>query len=366
MLCDPYQNPLINIENISFSYDGDGHQKLLNNISFSIREGEFFCLLGASGCGKTTLLRMISGLQNPQSGQIIVNGNTQKKNKIGMVFQDLALFSHMTVAKNVGFSLRHLSRTDRRARIDEMLDLVGLTEKRRFYPHELSGGQKQRLAIARALAPKPDIILLDEPFLSQDLNLRTQIRDDIMHILRESGVAALLVTHDPEEAMQFADRIAILKDGKIEQLASPHKIYNDPATPYVAAYFGQANHFYGVVEGGGVTTDVGFIPLDGETMEDGQKVHIIARPEAFRLNLHDVAVDHNHPDHHHTHANIAESKYLGRSTLIHMDVVNLDAKTHGSHIHVRVPGIHKINKHAIHDVYLDHSQIFIFQDNDAL
>lgn len=358
MLCEKYQNPLVSLENISFSYEKNSSKKLLDNISFSIHEGEFFCLLGSSGCGKTTLLRMIAGLQKPQSGSITIN-NDNCAHKVGMVFQDLALFSHMSVARNVGFALRHLSRAERRERTNEMLDLVGLLSKRSAYPHELSGGQKQRLAIARALAPKPDLILLDEPFLSQDLNRRTQIRDDIMHILREAGVAALLVTHDPEEAMQFADRMAIMNEGKIEQLASPHKIYNDPATPYVASFFGQVNHFYGTVENGGLSTDVGFIPAND--IADGQQIHVVARPEAFRLTDHDPSVDHHDPHHTHTHANIAESKYLGRSTLIHMDTIDVDNNRQGTHIHVRVPGIHKIAKDKIHDVYVDPTQIFIFE-----
>ena len=253
-LCDHYQNPVVELKNICFSY-GRTREPVLNDISLTIQPGEFLCLLGESGCGKTTLLRLIAGLQSPQSGSITADDNY---GTIGMVFQDLALFSHMDVARNVGFALRHLSKTERKERITEVLDLVGLLSKRHCYPHELSGGQKQRLAIARALAPKPGLILLDEPFIAQDYNRRAHIRDEIMHILRESGVSALLVTHDPEEAMHFSDRIAIMKEGCIEQIASPHKIYNDPATPYVASFFGQVNHFYGSVKDGGLKTDIGF------------------------------------------------------------------------------------------------------------
>lgn len=359
-LCDHYQNPVVEIKNLSFSYD-QKQGKILDDVSLAIQSGEFLCLLGESGSGKTTLLRLIAGLQKPQSGSVCVNGEIDMRHhRIGMVFQDLALFSHMSVAKNVEFALRHLSRVERKQRVKDMLDFVGLSDKRSCYPHELSGGQKQRLAIARALAPKPDLILLDEPFISQDYNRRCQIRDDIMHILRASGVAALLVTHDPEEAMQFADRIAIMHDGRIEQIASPHKIYNDPATPYVASFFGQVNHFYGQIKNGGLQTDIGYIPVNDYS--EGEKIHVIARPEAFRLENHDEAIDHHDPNHAHSHATIAESKYVGRSTLIHMDALDLDRNSKGSHLHVRVPGVHKISKSNVHDVFVDPSQVFVFKD----
>lgn len=358
-LCDHYQNPVVEVKNLSFSY-GQKQNNILDDISLTIQSNEFMCLLGESGSGKTTILRLIAGLQKPNQGSVFVSGENEKRHhRIGMVFQDLALFSHMSVAKNIEFALRHLSRTERKARIKEMLDFVGLLDKQSCYPHELSGGQKQRLAIARALAPKPDLILLVEPFISQDYNRRCQIRDDIMHILRASGVAALLVTHDPEEAMQFADRIAIMHDGKIEQIASPHKIYNDPATPYVASFFGQVNHFYGQVSNGGLQTDIGYIAVND--YPDGENIHVIARPEAFRLQHHDPAVDHHDPNHAHSHATIAESKYVGRSTLIHMDAYDLDCNEKGSHLHVRVPGIHKISKDDVHDVFVDPTQVFVFQ-----
>jgi len=357
-LCDQYINPVVEIKNISFSYDGTS-SKILTDVSLSIQEGEFLSLLGESGSGKTTLLRLIADLQKPTSGTVKVNGQkNQSDHKIGMVFQDLALFSHMNVSRNISFAIRHLSRADRKNRINEMLDLVGLRDKGTCYPHELSGGQKQRLAIARALAPKPDLILLDEPFIAQDYNRRAQIRDDIMHILRESGVAALLVTHDPEEAMQFADRIAIMHQGKIEQIASPHKIYNAPSTPYVASFFGQVNNFYGTIKNGGLETDIGFIPIKGHA--DGDNIHVIARPEAFQLQGHDPSIDHHDPNHKHSHATIAETKYVGRSTIIHMDSFNIDQNCKGTHIHARVPGIHKISKDKIHDVYIDPTQIFVF------
>ena len=236
---------MININDVSFSYSGRGTPVygVLNRVSLDIQDGEFLSLLGPSGCGKTTLLRLLAGLEQPDSGSLDRAGCSPE---VGMVFQDLALFPHMSVARNVGFALRRLSRAARRKRTDEMLTLVGLLDKRSSDPHELSGGQKQRLALARALASKPDLILLDEPFAAQDVTLRAQMRDDVMHILREAGVAALLVTHDPEEAMQFADRIAIMKNGRIEQIGTPTEIYNQPVSAFVASFFGQTNKLSGV------------------------------------------------------------------------------------------------------------------------
>jgi len=228
---------LLQVRDICFSYADTselGKKNTVSDVSLEIHKGEFLCLLGPSGCGKTTLLRLIAGLEKPSCGNISTFGAHDEKLKVGMVFQDLALFPHMSVARNIGYALRHLPRKERRTRIDEMLDLVGLSKKRGAYPHQLSGGQKQRLALARALARQPDLILLDEPFAAQDSARRAQIRDDVMHILRDANVAALLVTHDPEEAMQFSDRIAIMKDGHIEQVASPVDIYNKPKNAFVA------------------------------------------------------------------------------------------------------------------------------------
>jgi len=352
---------LLNINDLSFSYQGRdaGACGVLRGISLDIQRGEFLCLLGPSGCGKTTLLRLIAGLEDAHCGGIDAAGDAPK---IGMVFQDLALFPHMSAARNVGYALRHLSRSKRRARIDEMLSLVGLLDKRGSYPHELSGGQKQRLALARALARQPDLILLDEPFASQDITLRAQMRDDVMHILREAGVAALLVTHDPEEAMQFADRIAIMHDGHIEQIGTPTEIYNRPNSAFVASFFGQANTIKGHVSDGVVTTAVGMI--EASEFQDNTPVKIIVRPEALKLSSHDPSVDHHDPKHAHVHAHVSERKYLGRSTLVHMDTHDVDSKGEQRplHLHARVPGTFSNREGDVQDIFLDQSQIFVFKD----
>jgi len=352
------------VRNLCFSYRADSARRLnvVRDVSFEIHKGEFLCLLGPSGCGKTTLLRLLAGLETPDSGSIQSKGSMPK---IGMVFQDLALFPHMSAARNIGYALRHLSRTERRARTDEMLALVNLIDKRGSYPHELSGGQKQRLALARALARQPDLILLDEPFASQDITLRAHMRDDVMHILREAGVAALLVTHDPEEAMQFADRIAIMNDGQIEQIGQPSEIYNQPQSAFVASFFGQVNVIKGRVSNGCIPTPLGTI--EAPEFQDKTDVQVIIRPEALKLSAHNPAVDHHDPHHAHAHGTVSERKYLGRSTLVHMDTHDIDiADQKPIHLHARIPGAFLNGGHNdIQDIFLDQSQIFIFKDEVA-
>lgn len=363
---------LLEIDHVSFSYQGGtklpvDHREhkaaqAVSDVSCVINHGEFLCLLGPSGCGKTTLLRLIAGLESPQKGDIRGTTKENRSPEIGMVFQDLALFPHMSVARNVSYALRHLNRADRRLRSEEMLELVGLTEKWGAYPHELSGGQKQRLAIARALARKPDIVLLDEPFAAQDVALRARIRDDVMHILRQAGVAAILVTHDPEEAMQFADRIVLMNNGRIEQIGEPEKIYNHPCNAFVASFFGQVNQFSGQVAHNHVATAIGSIPVKG--FMDGDRVKIIIRPEALKIKPHNPAFDHHDPRHTHTHGIMSECKYIGRSTLVHLDTHDIDGDGQQKiHIHARVPGHFLEDRQTIQDIYLDHAQIFVFPDD---
>jgi iron(III) transport system ATP-binding protein len=354
--------PLLGVNNLCFSYASTCQENVVNGVSFDIYDGEFLCLLGPSGCGKTTLLRLIAGLETPDGGAIFASGIQSQRLNIGMVFQDLALFPHMSVARNVGYALRHLSRAKRRHRTDEMLELVGLLDKRGAYPHELSGGQKQRLALARALARSPDLILLDEPFAAQDVTLRAKMRDDVMHILREAGVTALLVTHNPEEAMQFADRIAIMNEGKIEQIGTPDEVYNQPGNAFVASFFGEVNLLKGQVQNGVINTPVGVI--SAPEFGDNISVNIVMRPEALRLARHDPAVDHHDPKHIHTHGVVLEKKYLGCSTLVHLDTHDLDnAKSRPLHLHARCPGVFSEKKGAVEDIFLDHSQIFVFRDD---
>ncbi|MFM7717006.1 MAG: ABC transporter ATP-binding protein, partial [Microcystis sp.] len=226
----------------------------VDNISFSLTEGEILGLLGPSGCGKTTLLRMIAGFEKPSQGVIELGGRIvadektfipPEKRNTGMVFQDYALFPHLTIAENIAFGLKNsgekLSSRAINARVAETLDLVGLQGLEKRYPHQLSGGQQQRVALARALAPKPSLILLDEPLSNLDVQVRQRLRHEIRHILKATGISAIFVTHDREEAMVISDTIAVICQGKLEQINNPEEIYSHPASRFVAEFVTQAN-----------------------------------------------------------------------------------------------------------------------------
>ena len=212
----------VKIDELSFSYDRK--TKVLQEISFGMNEGEIVAILGSSGSGKSTLLRVLTGLEMPNKGNIVINEETMcstdifvdaEKREVGMVFQDYALFPHMNVFKNILFGLNHLPKSCRAKRVDEMLDLVNLSEKKMSYPHELSGGQMQRVALARALAPHPKMLLLDEPFSNLDADLKMKIRQDLRRIIKATKMTSIFVTHDYEDAYDIADRIVYLENGKI-------------------------------------------------------------------------------------------------------------------------------------------------------
>jgi iron(III) transport system ATP-binding protein len=226
---------------------GYGGKSVVSELSFALAPGEIGCLLGGSGCGKTTVLRAIAGFEPLQGGRIALNGHwvadanwqlAPERHQIGMVFQDYALFPHMTVANNVGFGLREWSSVDKGRRIDEMLELVGLSDAGKRYPHQLSGGQQQRVALARALAPGPTVLLMDEPFSNLDVELRERLSIDVHHILKETGTTGLLVTHNQQEAFAMADRVGVMVDGRLQQWASPYALYHEPATRHIATFVG--------------------------------------------------------------------------------------------------------------------------------
>ena len=237
--------PLLEVDRISHAY---GKQVVVRELSFNLAQGEIACLLGSSGCGKTTMLRLIAGFEMPAAGSIRLNGiaiaseKTQmpaEKRRIGMVFQDYALFPHISVADNIGFGLRLESAPARRRRVDEMLELIGLANRGERFPHELSGGQQQRVALARALAPQPHLLLLDEPFSNLDVELRERLSLEVRDILKRAGMAAILVTHDQNEAFAVADMVGIMREGRIEQWDTPYNLYHRPATRHVADFIGQ-------------------------------------------------------------------------------------------------------------------------------
>ncbi|MEK6710416.1 MAG: ABC transporter ATP-binding protein [Nitrospinota bacterium] len=269
----------------------------VGGISFAIRKGQIFSLLGPSGCGKTTTLRLIAGLDRPDGGEIRIAGRSvaggrrwvpPEKRGVGMVFQDHALFPHQTVAQNVAFGLRHLSRHEKRARAAELLAQVNLGGFEERYPHQLSGGQQQRVALARALAPRPEVLLLDEPFSSLDARLRTQVREEVAGILRASGQTSIIVSHDERDALAISDRVVVMVRGRIEQIGTPREIYQFPATEQVARFVGQTNILPGIILDSGydeVMTSIGPIPcLSMRELDFGADAFISIRPESFEID----------------------------------------------------------------------------------
>lgn len=245
---------------------------VVDKASFHVHEHEIFAFLGPSGCGKTTTLRLIAGFEHPDEGEVILNGQVLSDSSthvapqnrgIGFVFQDYALFPHMTALDNVAFGLNHLPRYKRKVFAEEVLCRTGMENYKDRNPSELSGGQQQRVALARAIAPKPQLILLDEPFSNLDAMLRDTTRKEVRAILKKAGMSAVLVTHDQEEALSFADRIAVMNEGKIEQIGTPEEVYYKPKTRFVAQFLGRTNLFE--AEAGGdneIQTKIGPLKLD--------------------------------------------------------------------------------------------------------
>ncbi|MDX1564232.1 MAG: ABC transporter ATP-binding protein [Phycisphaeraceae bacterium] len=265
----------------------------VDNLHLEVAEKELLALVGPSGCGKTTTLRLIAGLERPDAGRIEINGRVvedgsvhlpPEQRPVGLVFQEMAVFPHLTVLKNVMFGLHRLPRSERKPRAMEVLQMVGMADLADRKPHELSGGQQQRVALARSLAPSPSIILLDEPFSHLDPALRDDARHEIKQLLRHSGTAALLVTHDQEEALSFADRIGVMRDGHLCQLDSPAQIYNHPTCAFVAKFLGQTNLIEAKASGQHAQTSLGPIclacPARGEVLLSIRPEHLKIVPPA--------------------------------------------------------------------------------------
>ncbi len=280
----------LHIIGVSHAY---GDNQVLDDASLMIPAGELVCLLGPSGSGKTTLMRLAAGLERLQQGTIIIDDEVvadpethvaSEHRGIGLMFQDYALFPHLSIIDNVTFGLLGQPKDQARRRAMDMLDQVGMTGHAASHPHMLSGGQQQRVALARALVPEPRLLLLDEPFSGLDTNMRGQIREETLTVLKSSGVATLMVTHDPEEAMFMADRIKILGfGGSILQSGRPHEIYYHPRHEFVAKLFGLMNRFEGVVEGGSVEIPLGKVRAKG--LGEGRPVEVLVRPEGVTLDI---------------------------------------------------------------------------------
>ncbi|MBO4248280.1 ABC transporter ATP-binding protein [Halomicrobium sp. IBSBa] len=272
-----------------------GAETAVDDLSLSVNDGELLTLLGPSGCGKTTTLRMIAGLERPSGGSIqieeraVADGSTFRKpeeRNVGIVFQDYALFPHLNVAENIAFGLRDADSREADERVTELLELVDLTDHREKMPSKLSGGQQQRVALARSLAPEPDVLLLDEPFSNLDVRLRVEMREEVRKILKRAGVTAISVTHDQEEALSISDRVAIMNDGTIEQVGDPAEVFENPESRFVASFLGQASFLSACVAGDDIETGMGTFRtarLNGPVEAyNGATVDVLVRPDDLR------------------------------------------------------------------------------------
>lgn len=333
-------NPIITLKSVSKYY---GSVCAVDAVSLSIGRGQMLVLLGSSGCGKTTTLRLIAGLERADAGEIWLDGRMvagkstwipPEQRRIGMVFQDYALFPHLNSTDNIAFPLRSLMPKQRRTRVAELLALVGMEGMGDRYPHQLSGGQQQRIALARALAPHPSVVLLDEPFSNLDAFRRKQVREEVRQILKAAGATGVFVTHDQEEAMSIADVIAVMQAGRIIQVGDPAALYRYPKLPEVADFLGEANRLPGTAHGLYVETALGTLPL---ARAAHGSVNAMVRPESLHI-------EHS-TEHNATVESVRFNGYYQMVTVCLSDDTRLDARVWayfdvsiGDHVHIQVMG----------------------------
>jgi iron(III) transport system ATP-binding protein len=350
---DTLEGAAVSLSEISVTYttEGGGSVPAVSAANLDIKAGSIVALLGPSGCGKTSLLRAIAGLERPTAGSVSIGGTTvssqgsgkqqwvnPEKRNVGMVFQDGALFPHLTVSQNIVFGLRsmrkELSRTDVLARVHELLDLVDLQGFGDRLPNTLSGGQQQRVALARSLAPQPQVLLLDEPFSALDTSLRVQVRAEVARIVRDVGVTTVFVTHDQDEAFVLGDKVAVMQAGNIEQFGTPDELYRSPATPWVAGFVGEANFVVGVVASNDATTaatPIGVVKIDDRRADqNSNEVQVLVRPEQVSLR-HD-------PTDGTEAATVRTVEYYGHDVRYEVELADgtvLAARTHSTELYAR-------------------------------
>lgn len=346
----------LRMEGVCHAY---GRHRVVADLSLEVGAGEIVCLLGPSGCGKSTVLRIAAGIEPLQQGRVIIGDRvvadertaiSPEGRRVGLVFQDYALFPHLSVLDNVAFGVRAPSPDKRYAIARGALGQVGLAAQAQAYPHTLSGGEQQRVALARALAPRPDVMLLDEPFASLDGRLRDLVRDDTVAILKAAGTPTVLVTHDPDEAMLLADRIAVMCAGRLIQVGTPSVIYNQPATSFVARFLSETNELKGVIKNSHVDTELGRLAT-GDGLAEGRGVEVLIRPEAIRLEA---------PGQGGIEARVRASRMIGPHSRIELEVANVAAPLIARAAPAAAPP-----SGAVVAVALDPHQVFIFA-NDGL
>lgn len=329
--------PRLELQNISRDFGG---QRVVSDVSLALEAGEVVCLLGPSGCGKSTTLRIAAGVDQQTDGVVRIDDQIvsdarghmpPEQRSVGLIFQDFALFPHLNVEGNIGFGVRE--RSEKAGRVKDLLSRVDLDGFERKMPHELSGGEQQRVALARALAPKPRVLLMDEPFSGLDNRLRDEVRDATLALLKAEDTAVLLVTHEPEEAMRMADRIALMRVGRIVQIGAPYQIYNNPVDQAAAAFFSDINVIAGKATGGATETVFGAFPCEGHA--DGADVEVIIRPQHIRLdfdrggNQPKVTKSDGTP----ALGSVVRARYLGHQSLVEMQMKTDDV------LKVIVPGV---------------------------
>ena len=346
---------VLKLEDLSVSF---GPKRAVRDLGFEIEEGELVCLLGPSGCGKTTTLRAIAGLERPERGRIRVAGRVLSdasavvpppRRGIGFLFQDIALFPHLTVAQNIAYGMTRAQKAADPGRIEALLARIRMRHLAHSYPHTLSGGEQQRVALVRALAPRPRVVLLDEPFSSLDASLRAGLREETVRILKDAGVTVLMVTHDPEEALLTADRIVLMRDGSMVQSGTPDRLYAAPVDAFTAAFFGAVNRVSGTVSGAEIRTRLG--PVANPGFRDGAPVEVLIRPDGLTLAPTGAALPG--PEMH-----VCSVHFAGAASLVRLSAQH-DDPDH-DHFHARLPGLFRHRVGETVRIGIDESQSFVF------
>ena len=319
--------PRLRVENLNWTNSG---KKIVSDISLSLFPGEVLCLLGDSGCGKTSFLRLICGLEKEDSGEIYINEEIissekisvlPEKRPVSMIFQDYALFPHMTVYQNIAYGINSLQKEQKKSKIDKIIRDLDIQEHLKKYPHELSGGEQQRVALARAIAPEPLILLMDEPFSGLDRSLREYIREETITLLRNSQAAIILVTHDPEEAMLVGDRIALMRNGKINQIGTNDEMIFQPINDYTVSTFSNVNTYQSVIKNKKVETPFGFFEIPDNI--SGKQAKILIRDQAFQIV---------NPTENNSYI-VNQIDYTGENSRIELKAINSDTQ-----VRITVPG----------------------------
>jgi len=334
-----------------------GETYALRDVSLAIAPGEVVCLLGPSGCGKTTLLRIAAGIERPTAGRVLINGQEvagpsrfvpPEERSVGLMFQDFALFPHLTILQNVAFGLKALPRREAEREARAMLSRVGLAHLGNQYPHILSGGQQQRVALARAIVPRPAVVLMDEPFSGLDVQLRDSMQEETLALLRETRATSVIVTHHPEEAMRLADRIAVLRQGRLVQVGSAEDLYAHPTSLFVARLFSEINEIAYTVRSGEIATPIGRLPAPG--IGNGEIAILSIRERCIRVGEPGQGLP----------GRILHTKFLGDIALLEVGVQGFDAP-----LRIRTHEGRSWSKGSEVGIEIDPARTLVFPGGDA-